>query len=534
MCLGAVNGITKVVRSYLNSLLLRAHNARFNRELGKWLASVDLSGLSLPQQTVVFNTVRSNPGTFHHYTDFFLGHCLARLGCRAVMLLDDGVLKHWDSVQRYRVTANHLNPMHEPHGRAALRRNVEDLKRRFAVPGFEVYWYSEILDGRPDESVDGDVQRYALASTLRHFEMGFFEADDPDQQAYRALSLENAKLSKSVGRWVVDAVQPDVYATSHGIYSTWGPAYRYVRNAGVKTLVYAHHPYHLGGFMLDDAPGGSLDRQALADYLSNAPFGDKERAEARDYLDSRYSHQASDTKEYFGDSQSRQNGVLKTAEEGFERTFGLFPNVAWDAIGDHLLPIYDSVIDWIVDTVREIARDGRHRLIVRFHPAENTRMKGTLSTEALVREKLPEVARYPNIEFIGAANQVDSYDLLKNDIDVALVYTGTLGAEAQPLGVPVVSAASGRFARQFVYIAEDQAAYRAILADPSSLLADFDENKASIVEAVMKYHYYISHELYFPVPLMSPQGRRLRRLDELSTAPHDPASLSRTLGRYTR
>lgn len=504
------------------------------RALRRWLPRLALPAITGGrQQTLVFNTVRSNPGSFHLYTDLFIAHLLARCGCRAVVLLDDGALAHWDTVQKYRTAAAVLNPMHtEPQARA-MRHHVQALFDVFETPGLELLWYSAFLDGAGDEALAEDNERYATASTLRHFESGVLRLQDPVQRAYLQLSRRNAQVSQAVGRRVVEALRPDGFFTSHGIYSTWGPAYGVVKRAGIRTAVYAHHPYHLGGFMIDDAPGGSLDHKALERYLGTAAFPDAHRARSQRYLDARLAHQTSDTQEYFGAEPGRQVRPSGATAGEYECTFGLFPNVVWDAIGDHLAPIFPSVIEWICETVRLIGQARRHRLVIRFHPAEVTRMKGTLGAEQLVRERVPEIDDYPNLTLIGAADSTNSYALLRDEVDVALVYTGTLGAEAQPLGVPVVAAASGRFSQRFVYLAPDIDAYRSTLHDPAPLRAAFDRDRDRIVEDVLKYHYYLSEELFFPVPLLSRHARRVAEAGELrDLTALEVAGLERTLRRY--
>lgn len=521
-----------MVRSFLHYLIQQPRNAALNRELDQWLQRVVTPTLEADGRTLVFNTVRSNPGSFHLYTDFFIGHMLARCGCQVHLLLDDGVLRHWDTVQRHRVRAPQLNPMHNSWLRRAMQSNVNQLQRTFAHKGLHVHWYSNFLANSPQETIDADMKRYALASTLRHFEMGFYLPEDPRQRAYNQLSVENARISKQIGRKVLEQLRPSVYATSHGIYSTWGPAYSFLRRNGIKTLVYSHHPYNMGGFMLDDAPGGSLNQKALDHYLDTADFNTKQRSIAETYLESRYTHKASDTAEYFGTSLSAAVG-LPEGDHNYRYSLGMFPNVAWDAIGDHLQPIYDSVVEWMADTIKTIAEQGKHRLVVRFHPSESTRLKGTLSTELLLRERLPELESYHNIVLIPASSKINSYELMRLQLDLVLVYTGTLGGEAQPLGKPVVSAASGRFSQRFVTICATQEDYRSILNDPQAVISDFEAQRETIITAVMKYHYYISEELFFPIPVLSKKSRHVADVEELrELGPVDQVAMERTLLRF--
>lgn len=501
------------------------------RALQTWLPGIPVPDVDGSQRTLVFNTVRSNPRSFHLYTDFFLGNLLARCGSEVHLLFDDGVLKHWDSVQQHRVIAAQLNPMHVNYKRRWMQQNVAELQKIFGVEGLHVHWYSDFLRDVADEAVDEDVERYALASVLRYFEMGFFKSEDPDQQAYYRTCLENAKLSKALGRRVLENLQPDVYLTSHGLYSTWGPAYTLLRNAGTHTLVYGHHPYRPAGLMLEDAPGGALNHDALEQYLRTVELSVQQRQSAEDFLQSRFTHQASDTAEYFARGAQEIQLHANSSDAGYQYTFGLFPNVAWDAIGEHLNAIYVSVVDWIADTIRTIGRQGQHRLYVRFHPSESTRMKGTLLTESLVRECVPEIDDYTNVTLIPADDMTNSYQLIREVLDVTLVYSGTLGAEAQLLDTPVVACATGRFSPRFVSIAHAQDEYRAMLADPGALLEDFKNRRQEIIDSVMKYHTYISEELFFSVPILSARGRRVADLDELQNTAVDVRALERTLRR---
>lgn len=443
------------------------------------------------------------------HTKFFTCHpasaylALAKNGGRVYVLLDDGVLRHWDTVQLRRLKSRRLNMMRSWYLRLHLRHEVERLWKVFALPNMHLLWYSNIVPGYANEALTDEDVSFAKASTIRYFEAGMLSLSDAQQDAYYRLSLENAKVSRAIGRYVVEHLKPDVFATSHGIYSTWGPAYAYVRQTGVSTRVYSRHPYRLGGLLIRDQAGMSFNRDELERFLDQADFSESARQIAQDYVDARFSHQVSDTKEYFENLSSAQETDWNKYRSGdYEVTFGLFPNVVWDAVGKQNFGLYENVIDWVVDTVRAVGESGKYHLIVRYHPSESTRMRGALPSHEIIRNALPEIEDYENVTLIHSDEPVNSYDLLRTTVDIALIYTSTFGAEAQLLGVPVIAAASGRFSERVVHRVRSLPEYHAALRHPQAVIKHFRDNQDAIVRDVLKYHYYMNQESFCPVGIM--------------------------------
>lgn len=511
-----------------------ARFARYNRSVASWLNQVQIPTIDGRGQRVVFNTVRASLNNAHIVSDFLVGHLLARNGSQVHILLDDGVLQHWDSVQFHQSSQNPLNPMRALASRIQLKRQFRKFADTFATDGLSLLWYSDFIDNPAAEQVDADLEAQARMSTMRFFQKSSFSYDDTAERRYFERSIQNALVSRSVGRYAATALNASVFATSHGVYSTWGPAYQFARAHGVSTKVYTVHPYRNGGLMIQDAPAGHIDQLKLEEYLDSAPFDSTAREFAQSYLQDRFAHNTSDTKEYFSQltagTATDRAGELAAKSKNYDFTFVLFPNVAWDAIGEHTNGIYHDVVDWIADTARCIGSDQRKNLIVRMHPAEVTRAKGTTPAFDLVKQVFPEIDRLPNVDIVHAHEAINSYDLIRDAADIALVFTGTLGGESQVLGVPVVTAARGRFSKRFVTSPSDSAQYRKILEDPSELIAQFAETRQQVLDSVLKYHYYINDEMYFPIGLFSKEDRLgfNRRLTD-NPANYDLRGMKKTL-----
>ena len=491
------------LRTRLSIALSPIRDRIYDRSLRKWLDEIDTTGTPPTSKTYVFNTTRSDRRNFHLMSDFFLARILAKNGGCVYVLLDDGVLQHWDTVQLRRLKSRRLTVMRSGYLRSYLMHELERLWQVFALPKMHLLWYSTIVPGCVNEALTDEDVDFARASTIRYFEAGVLDLSDSRQDAYYRLSLENAKVSRAIGRYVVEQLKPDVFATSHGIYSTWGPAYAYVRQNGIPTRVYSRHPYRLGGLLIRDEAGMSFDRDELERFMDDADFNDSARQIAQDYVDARFSHRISDTKEYFKNITSApESGLNKYQSDDYEVTFGLFPNVVWDAVGKQNFGLYDNVIDWVVDTVRVIGANRKYRLIIRYHPSESTRMRGSLPSHEIIRNALPEIESYKNVTLIHSDEPVNSYDLLRSTVDIALIYTSTFGAEAQLLGVPVVAAASGRFSERTVHRVRSLPEYYTALNHPQAAIKHFQDNQDAIVRNVLKYHYYMNQESFCPVGIM--------------------------------
>jgi hypothetical protein len=480
--------------------------ARFFRTLNSCVRDLGPPAHTSNPKHVVFNTVRAHPSNLHLITDFYLAHQLARAGCQATLLLDDGVMEHWDTAQHQNCRWPHVNPMRSPTSARNFKRGVAKFARAFAHPGVKVIWYSELLRTPARPPLTATDEDHARSSLIRYFESGVVDLSSQAQLEYLETCRLNARHSRALGEAVASLLKPDVFITSHGIYSTWGPARQATERAGIATHIYMIHPYRLGGILLNDAAGGTINHTIMEDFVANGELTQQQALEVQTYLTQRQMHQASDTGEYFANLKARP-AAADVEHASAETTFGLFPNVPWDAVGEHLQALYPGVIDWIVDTARQISRLPNSRLVIRLHPGEATRLKNTTQTLDTLTSVAPDIRGLPNLRLILPEEGVDSYKLLRDSIDVALVYTGTLGAEAQLQGVPVVAVAKGRFSKRFTTQPESVAEYHDLLYNPVPILRDFEERREEIQQSILKYHFLVNTELFHAVPMLSAEHR---------------------------
>lgn len=143
-----------------------------------------------------------------------------------------------------------------------------------------------------------------------------------------------------------------------------------------------------------------------------------------------------------------------------KRTALMATNVSWDgaALGREIQ--FDSIQDWVIETVAYFEGHPEWQLILRSHPAE----KADILPEA--REQfVPMILEYyhnklpNNIILIPSDADINIYDLF-NDVSLGVVYTSTVGLEMTASGVPVVTAGvSPYYNRGFTYDTDTKEEY---------------------------------------------------------------------------
>ena len=119
----------------------------------------------------------------------------------------------------------------------------------------------------------------------------------------------------------------------------------------------------------------------------------------------------------------------------------MFPNVPWDSSLTEANNAFSSVYDWVDTTINYFKEHKEHHLIIKIHPAESTVdfSFGTIKEYIDDNHILTD-----NITILDTDTKISAYSLF-NNIDVGLVYNGTVGLEMSVRGIPVIMAGVGRY-----------------------------------------------------------------------------------------
>lgn len=463
----------------------------------------------LTGKNAVFNTVRTFPVPM--YQELFLALLIASRGCHVTLLFDDGILPHWDTYQLHDDTRA-LTPYRDN----ILKKLGTILKKwvilaAFSHPNIRVFNYSQILAKVPLDNNKNEADRnHAESSVRRYFESGFMDLTSPDHQQYFEQSLLNCRISKAVGRFVVEYLKPNLFITSHGIYSTWGPCFDYCRNHGIESLIYGAHAYQARHILITDVITQVLCNDS--DWIQNASkriFDEEKRRSIVEYFNSRLNHRACDTKIYYGSIDRFVDRQIERNKDAYN--FAMFPNIVWDGDVYERDLFFNGIIDWMIKTI-DTFRGSPHKLIIRFHPAEANLWKDSRSLESCLLEKIPDLHTISNIVLIRPTEKIDTYDFVKKNIDVGIVYDGILAMELTYLGIPVISPAKNRFTgNNFVFEPKNIDEYNSWLAAPQAILRDFLQNEDDFRERLLPYAHWFIFEAGYLLPVFAPD--RLMEFD---------------------
>jgi hypothetical protein len=125
----------------------------------------------------------------------------------------------------------------------------------------------------------------------------------------------------------------------------------------------------------------------------------------------------------------------------------VFSHISWDASFFDGEDLYDDYEQWLVETVRHAARNSSLNWIVKLHPANQYKLKR--EKQVVIREtELDALAVLgelpPHIRILSARTDINTQSLFPV-MDYGLTVRGTIGMELPCLGIPVLTAGTGRF-----------------------------------------------------------------------------------------
>jgi hypothetical protein len=133
--------------------------------------------------------------------------------------------------------------------------------------------------------------------------------------------------------------------------------------------------------------------------------------------------------------QNTPNGNLVSVKD----TLGgvLIPlNSSWDSAALGLHHVFQSSVEWLVETVKWFVNHSDKIIYIRQHPAERfDYAKSSDSFGDIIKENYCD---HPQVRFIAAEDSMNTYELIKK-VSTVIVHTSTVGVEATALGKTVIT-----------------------------------------------------------------------------------------------
>jgi len=118
-------------------------------------------------------------------------------------------------------------------------------------------------------------------------------------------------------------------------------------------------------------------------------------------------------------------------------------NSVWDSAALGLHTVYESMIEWILDSIEWVLNNTKKTIIIRQHPAE--RVEAINNTDSYEKEIENIFGTNKRIVFIEAKNDINTYDLIENSFCV-LGFSSTSIVESVVLGKPSIIVSSVYYA----------------------------------------------------------------------------------------
>lgn len=310
-----------------------------------------------------------------------------------------------------------------------------------------------------------DVSTYAKATTRRYLKKATIDRDDEfEREAYRRFVKAGVVLT-DVAERLFDSYDVSATLAHHPVYIYGGISLAFARKRGVPAVStgigYDDETLIFGNASNRAAIPTFSDDQLIQDVVST-PLSPSERDEIENVMEARKSGENVRVS-----APSRGDSSVQGPTD--RCTIGLFPNLTWDAATEADDIVFSGTYDWIESTIEELGSRDDVFLLVKPHPAEAVR--GT-NDGVVDRIRRSDLEPGDNVTVLPPDTDVNPYLLMK-DVDVAVVYTSTVGLEMAYHGIPVVLVNDAHYrGLEFTYDPTERSEYFSLLESVEDLSCD--------------------------------------------------------------
>lgn len=390
---------------------------------------------------------------------------------------------------------------------------LSDGEKQFDPTGLEVLKLSHFL--RPEDraeavalgekanipklkemTLDGwRIGEHALAGALRFYARGELGPEPMGEGVARSFVRSAVLTARAIDRLFATNVY-DVAVFNHGIYVPQGVIGEVARSRGVRVVNWnAAYRRHCFVFSHEDSYHHTMISEPTATW-ENLELTPERRERVITYLRSR--RDAKDDWIWF-------NKAADASRSEIGKELGLdnrpmvvaLTSVVWDACLHYDSNAFESLKDWMLQTVAYFAKRQDLQLVIRVHPAE---VSGLVKS----RDKMADIiaAAYPtlppNVKVVPPENPLSTYSLLDN-ANACLVYSTKTGIEASATGLPVVVAGEAWIRNKgFTRDAVSPSSYRSIL----DTLPFADRLDQAQQDRAMRYAYHFFFRRMIDMPFL--------------------------------
>jgi len=342
-----------------------------------------------------------------------------------------------------------------------------------------------------------NVGTYAASSLTRYYRGKVIEFEEEllREHLFSALVILEAAAKK------IDSFEPDAIYMSHGLYTSWGPAWEIAMKRRIPVVRIGggyrrQYTYFRKIADLDTVETGVLSDRGWKERNEKALSLHEERI-LDDYLTSRYEPNFSGFADVKVETrvESKHDILSKLQMTDDKPIWCIFTHSIWDdsvSMSKNMsrLAFYDYT-EWTEETLRTIIDITDVQWIVRIHPTEK-RGDNVEGVENIINDMFPNLP--PHIKVIPPEANINTYSIF-NIITGGVTCRGTVGLEIAVTGKPVILAGGAYYSRKgFTYEGLSANEYKDLLRKTSEIppfLTPEQKGKAR----KFAYSYYIQRQI---------------------------------------
>ncbi len=324
--------------------------------------------------------------------------------------------------------------------------------------------------------------RCVASTALRNLRVGSLDLQAPSTRRalrpYFAAGMRQALAARELIR----EIQPTTAMFVDRGYTPQGELFDVCLSEGIDTFTW--NAAHKGNLLMlkryaqhnrDDHPV-SLSSESWARVCA-MPWTDAHRRRLREELQGAYA-----SGEWYSEVGTQFKAKSLEAEavkirlrlDQDKKTAVIFPHILWDGTFFWGSDLFRSYEEWFVETVRNAAANTAINWVIKVHPANMVKdardgVKGEPSELTAIRKHIGPLP--PHMVVIPADSDINTFSLF-SVMDYCLTVRGTVGIEAACMGIPVLTAGTGRYDHKgFTIDSESRGEYLERLANLQAIPA---------------------------------------------------------------
>jgi len=443
---------------------------------------------------------------FHLYIEALLALGLKKRGHKVIFIMDDNTLP----IHELKKIGNEENWDYQSH------KDFVFASKFLNIVGLPYISISDFIQDKGAVNFDNKYEAVVEATLLKQYKVGTITPDLPKLDEKTALVKQAIAISDKVGQ-VLANLKPDSVIMSHGIYSTWGPAFQVLDEHGIPVLVHGRGKKRHSQVFNWNKTGDSWDVSEEWEKVKGKNLSPDQLAEINEYLSSRISHKNDVFVFNFGSETTDTETIKYLGLEAVKPIYTLFTNVLWDAASAQREIAFSNPVEWVLETIKWFNEHPEKQLIIKIHPAEMIIGTNMPFYDIIISQIKPN----KNIRIIQPHEKVNSWSIY-NITTLGIVHTTTAGMELPLVNKPCMVVSKTHYrGKGFTLDITSNKEYFAVLDNFDPTAVDYNKNKQEAIKYayLLFIRYHVPFNMFFEEVSSNIHGYRFNTLQEYMEQP---------------